>query len=405
MPTWRQRAAVAVSCATLLAAGGVATAQAAQPPASSASNTVPQVPEWLDQNKGCTHPSKRTVAKTPWAQQALGLRRAQELSLGDGVTVGIVGTGVDGGVPSLAGRVSGDGKNDCVGHGTFAAGLVAAAPEEGVGFVGVAPHARILGVRATTEKGMTDADSIAAAITTAVDGGCDVVLVSVPYGRSSKRLASAVEHAAKNDVVLVAPAAGGEQSSAPAYPGALPGVVGVGSVGADGAPYPSGRKPTPSPPDLVAPGDRLISVGPGGGHFTASGDSVAAAYVAGTAALVRAYDPSLHASDVVERLQGTAVRPSGSVPGPLSGYGMIDPVAAVSGVSVASEQARGTTVRPYRAPEPEPTVSALSAWGVAGGAAVVIALAAALVVVVPRGRARGWRPGAPMREPDAAKHG
>jgi hypothetical protein len=368
---------------------------------------VPRIPEWLDQDKGCTHPSERTIAKTPWAQQALGLRRAQQLSLGDGVTVGVVGTGVDGGVPALAGRVSGDGKDDCVGHGTFAAGLVAAAPEPGVGFVGVAPHARILGVRATTQKGTTDADSIAAGITTAVDGGCDVVLVAAPYGRSSRQLESAVEHALKHDVVVVAPAAGGEQNSAPAYPGALPGVVAVGSFGADGTPYPTGRKATPAPPDLVAPGDRLISVGPGGGHFTASGDSVAAAYVAGTAALVRAHDPALSASDVVARLQATAVQPSGPVPGPLSGYGMLDPVAAVSGVPVAAGQparARGTAVSPYRVPAPEPTVSAGAAWGVAGGAAVVIALAAGLVLVVPRGRARGWQPGGPAGQPDAAEH-
>ncbi|MDX3849462.1 S8 family serine peptidase [Streptomyces sp. AK02-01A] len=396
MRVWRQRIAVAVGCTAVLALGGVTGAQADASRLASASDTVPQVPEWLDRDQDCTHASKRPVAKTPWAQQAIGLRRAQELSLGDGVTVGVVDTGVDSGVPALKGRVLGGGTGDCVGHGTFAAGIVAAAPAEGVGFIGVAPHARILGVRATAEKGTTDADTIAAGITAAVDRGCDVVLVSVPYGRSSKQLKSAVEHALKKDVVVVAPAAGGDRSGAPAYPGALPGVVGVGSVGVDGAPYPSGREATSAPPDVVAPGDRLISVGPGGGHFTASGDTVAAAYVAGTAALVRAHDPSLSARDVVARIQATAVRPSGRVPGPLAGYGMVDPVAAVSGVPVSSgtpAAAAGAGARPYRAPKPEPAVAALPAWGVAGGAVVVIALAAVLAVVVPRGRARGWRPG------------
>ncbi|WP_394816577.1 S8 family serine peptidase, partial [Streptomyces lancefieldiae] len=35
---------------------------------------------------------------------------------------------------------------DCIGHGTFVAGLIAAAPRPGTGFAGVAPEARIVAV-------------------------------------------------------------------------------------------------------------------------------------------------------------------------------------------------------------------------------------------------------------------
>ncbi|MFF3497940.1 S8 family serine peptidase [Streptomyces sp. NPDC003247] len=333
MRKWSQGIGVAFGCTAVLVAGGTTGARAAVPLGPPASDALPAMPEQVDADAGCTPASKKTVTLTPWAQQLLGLRRAQELSLGDGVTVGVVDTGVDTGTAVLKGRASGDGKRDCVGHGTFTAALVAGARRDGTGFTGVAPHARVFGVRATTAEGATDADAIAAGIEAAVRGGCDVVLVSVAYGASSKRLKAAVETAAERDVVVVAPAAGGQRSGAPAYPAALPGVVGVASVGVDGGPYPSGRDALPSPPDLVAPGDRVLSVGPGGGHFTGGGDAVAAAFVAGAAALVRAHEPELSAEAVVARLRATAVRSAGPVPDPLAGYGLVDPAEALSGVA------------------------------------------------------------------------
>jgi len=397
---WRQGITVAFGCTAVLVAGGTTGVRAAVPQAPSASDALPQMPEQVGADAGCTPASKKTVTPTPWAQQLLGLRRAQELSLGEGVTVGVVDTGVDTRTSVLKGRASGDGKRDCVGHGTFTAGLVAGARRDGTGFAGVAPRARVFGVRVTTDEGATTADAIAAGIDAAVRGGSDVVLVSVAYGRSSKRLSAAVEAAARKDVVVVAPAGGGQQSGAPAYPAALPGVVGVASVGVDGGPFPSGREALPSPPDLVAPGDRVLSVGPGGGHFTGGGDTVAAAFVAGAAALVRAHDPGLSADAVVGRLLATAVRPAGPVPDPLAGYGLVDPAEAVSGVgmSTGADAGAGAVVREagegsYRVPEPPEAMSALPAWGVAAGTAVIGVLALALGAVVPRGRARGWRPG------------
>lgn len=385
---------VAFGCTAVLATGGVTAARAEVPLRPPASNALPQMPEQLASGAGCTPASQHVVTRTPWAQQLLGVRRAQELSLGDGVTVGVVDTGVDTGTAVLKGRASGDGKRDCVGHGTFTAGIVAGARRDGIGFSGVAPRARVFGVRATTTEGATDADSIAAGIEAAVRGGSGVVLVSVAHGGSSKKLRSAVELAARQDVVLVAPASGGRQN-APAYPAALPGVIGVASVGVDGGPYPAGRRALPEPPDLVAPGDRVLSVGPGGGHFTGGGDTVAAAFVAGAAALVRAHDPALPAEAVADRLRATAVRSAGPAPDPLAGYGLVDPAEAVSGVTAdpAAGAVRDAADGSYRVPERPRTLSALPAWGVAAGAATVAGLAVAVGVVVSRGRARRWQPG------------
>ncbi|MFJ2008484.1 S8 family serine peptidase [Streptomyces chartreusis] len=388
---------ITLGCAAVLAAGGGTVSQAAVPVKAPVTDEakLPQVPEYVEMETGCTRKSRRVEKRTPWGQQLLGVRPAQELSLGEGVTVGIVDTGVDTVVPALEGRASGDGKQDCVGHGTFTAGIVAGARQEGIGFVGVAPQARVFGVRATTPEGATDADAIADGIDVAVRRGSEVVLVSVAYGKSSKQLRAAVERAAKHDVVVVAPASGGQQSSAPAYPAALPGVVSVASVGLDGGPFPAGRKALPSAPDLVAPGDRVMSVGPGGGSFTGGGDSVAAAFVAGAAALVRAHEPSLSAGAVGNRLRATALRTSGSVPDPDTGYGLVDPAGAISGVVAESAPAtvpQNAVGDPYHVPE-QRTVSSLPAWGIVAGSVFVIMLTGAAAVLVPRGRARGWRAG------------
>jgi membrane-anchored mycosin MYCP len=394
---WWREVAITLGYAAVLAAGGGTVSQAAVPVETPVADEakLPQVPEFVDTEDGCTRKSGRVEKRTPWAQQLLGVRQAHELSLGEGVTVGIVDTGVETGVPALEGRASGDRKQDCVGHGTFTAGIVAGARQEGIGFAGVAPQARVFGVRATTREGATDADAIADGIDAAVRHGSDVVLVSVAYGKSSKQLKAAVERAAKHDVVVVAPASGGQQSSAPAYPAALPGVVSVASVGLDGGLFPAGRKPLPSAPDLVAPGDRVMSVGPGGGSFTSSGDSVAAAFVAGAAALVRAHDPAMSAGAVSNRLRATALRTSGSLPDPAVGYGLVDPAGAISGV--AAESAPTTVPQnavgdPYRVPEQQ-TMSSLPAWGIAAGSVFVVVLTGAAAVLVPRGRARGWQPG------------
>lgn len=85
--------------------------------------------------------------------------------------------------------------------------------------------------------------------------------------------------------------------------------------------------------DLVAPGDALMSVGPGGkGYFTGSGPSFATAVVAGTAALVLGYRPELTAAQLLDRLKATAYHPGTVLPDARLGYGTVDPLAAVSAV-------------------------------------------------------------------------
>ncbi|MGX1607582.1 S8 family serine peptidase [Streptomyces celluloflavus] len=396
----------ALGCTVLLAGGTagarpVAGVPVARVAAAGGGTVLPQIPDGPVAEGKCTKESARTISQTPWAQKALGLSEVRPLSQGGGVTVGVVDTGLDAGVAALKGRASGGGGKDCAGHGTFVAGIVAGAAQDGVGFAGVAPRARVLGA---TVSG-AEAGALAGGIEDAVAGGAKVVLVAASATESDARLQTAVDKAAAKDVLVIAGATAGDKG-AQAYPGGLSGVLSVAAVGVDGKPYPGrtgGQSTGASLPrvDLTAPGDRVVSVGPGGGHFTGGGDSVAAAFVAGTAALVRAHDPGLSAAQVADRLRATAARGPGAVPDARFGYGLVDPPGAVGAVSAA---ASGTGARTrtesapaldgtYRVPEQPPATSPAVAWAVVGVAALVSLLVGGAALVIPRGRARGWRPG------------
>jgi membrane-anchored mycosin MYCP len=101
--------------------------------------------------------------------------------------------------------------------------------------------------------------------------------------------------------------------------------------------------------NIAAPGEGITSVDPGqGGTGLANlfaepggnsrpgpiqGTSFAAPYVAGVVALVRSRFPNLTARQVMDRIEATAQHPSG--PGGRNnqiGYGVIDPVAALTAV-------------------------------------------------------------------------
>ncbi len=134
----------------------------------------------------------------PWEQHSLGLSGVRQRGSGAGVTVAVVDTGVSQQAPTLKGRVTavGGAGVDCVGHGSFVAGIIASAPAKGVRFAGVAQGARVLGVRGTDEHGVATAAGVAAGIRAAVDAGARIVEVSPALVQGSDALTSAVRHAA-----------------------------------------------------------------------------------------------------------------------------------------------------------------------------------------------------------------
>ncbi|MGC0379690.1 S8 family serine peptidase [Streptomyces sp. SAI-229] len=312
----RGRAVRALALTVLLCAvAGPAAAASPTPSPSSGELRLPVVPNRVDaSSEGCTKASTTVMRQVPWAQRLLGLGRAALFSDGTGVTVGVVDTGVSAKAAALSGRLSArpGADSDCVGHGTFVAGIIGAAPRTGVGLAGVAPGARIFSARGTDAAGTPSAPLVALGIRAAVDAGCEVVVVSAALPENTAGLAAAVRHATAHDVLLVAPAVpddpdtAREAQASPAsfWPAAAPGVLSAVDFGVDGT-RPDGAL-RPAAADLAAPGDQVTGIGvAGSGHFVGSGPSLAAAYVAGTAALVRAYHPELTARQTAERMEST----------------------------------------------------------------------------------------------------
>lgn len=369
------------------------------------------------------------VAELPWAQRTLDPRRVWTHSTGAGVTVAVVDSGVDAGHPQLAGKVlpgkdfflAGDlpGDFDCASHGTAVAGIIAAAPQAGVGFQGLAPGATVLPVRITDRDLADDGHPtpidpvvLARGIWYAADSGAKVLNLSLSGYADDPMVHDAIRHAQQNDVLVVA--AVGNRGSGPSYPAMYDGVLGVGSIDIGG--HRAQGSQVGSYVDIVAPGAGVLSTTRAGGHDYFDGTSFAAPFVTATAALVRAAAPNLSAAEVADRLIATATPMPGGAGSLEYGAGLVDPYRAVT---------EGLTTRPA-APLPSvvPTTrdheaESVAAWwarqGSAARAGVAVALAAtllgtALIVVLRRGKRRRWTPARtrplpprPDREPVAAE--
>ncbi|WP_229398728.1 type VII secretion-associated serine protease mycosin [Micromonospora okii] len=396
------RPALATAAAALLAALP-APAHAAGTPRAAPDCATPPAPA-------------RPVAATPWAQQRYAPERLSALATGAGVTVAVIDSGVDRRHPQLAGRVApgadfldpgGDGGADCAGHGTGVASIIAAGPQPGVAFRGLAPAARVLPVRVSEQQVVSGRESgrtvsaadFARAIRWAVDHDADVLNLSVVLYADDPAVRAAVGYAVARDVVVVAAAGNLHDSGDPRpYPAAYEGVLGVGAIGPDGRRADFSQ--TGPYVDLVAPGGEVLMAAPAEGHRRAEGTSYAAPFVAATAALVRQYRPELTAAQVTGRLLATADPAPGDGVGGGYGAGVLNPHRAVAETG-AGPGGRERAAWALPAERADPALLARQSrraaardrsLAVAAVTGAAVAGAALLAVVLPRGLRRRWRP-------------
>ncbi|GAA2966586.1 MULTISPECIES: type VII secretion-associated serine protease mycosin [Streptomycetaceae] len=354
----------------------------------------------LDGSGECTFPMKEQFEGRPWPLQRVLLDELWQDTKGKGVKVAVIDTGVDIANPQLkeavdtsAGRnlLKGgrsDGTTDEVGHGTKVAGIIAARPREGTGFVGLAPEATIIPIRQNDEKNSGKDTTMATAIDHAIAEGAGVINISQDTTKAlteDSALGRAVARALAEDIVVVASAGndGMDGKLRNTYPAAFPGVLAVASSDRNNE-----RAAFSQAGEFVgvaAPGVDIVSTVPGNGQCTDNGTSFSAPYVAGVAALLVAKYPDWTAAEIVARIEQTAER---SINGhdAFVGWGVVDPVRALAGDEddVPLPAARPDPAPP-RAPAPEPAHLAMSETPQERSeryATYALALAAVLVCVV-----------------------
>lgn len=376
MTTTHRTAAALLTAATLT--GLLATPAAAAAPGPEA---------WtLDGSGECTFPMKKQIEGTPWPLQRVLLDELWQDTKGKGVRVAVIDTGVDDVNPQLRTAVDAkagkdflkpdkenpgfgdelrgktDGTVDEVGHGTKVAGIIAARPRSGTGFVGLAPEATIIPIRQNDEKNSGKSDTMALAIDWAVAKGADVINISQdttqtldadsPMGRS-------IAKAISKKIVVVASAGndGMDGKLKTTYPAAFPGVLAVASSDRNNERAAFSQSGTFV--GVAAPGVDIVSTVPGGGQCVDNGTSFSAPYVAGVAALLRAKYPEWSAAQIVTRIEQTAVR---SVNGRDNhvGWGVVDPVRALADTPGTPPSTPTPDPGPPKPPAPEPARLALS---------------------------------------------
>ncbi|MYT27508.1 MULTISPECIES: type VII secretion-associated serine protease mycosin [unclassified Streptomyces] len=384
-------------------------------------------------NGVCTFPMKQQIKERPWALQRIVFDQLWQDTKGREahgrpVRVAVIDTGVDNTNPQLAEAVDAksgwdflhntkdagtgtatdpkaptDGTYDPVGHGTKVAGIIAARPHAGTGFVGLAPEATIIPLRQNDEKGSGNAATLAQAIRKAIAADADVINISQdttkPLSPNSD-LAAAVQEARHKNIVVVASAGndGLDGQLKDTYPAAYDGVLAVASSDRNNERAPFSQSGAFI--GVAAPGVDMVSTVPKGGQCVDNGTSFSAPYVAGVAALLKAKHPDWKEYQIVAQIEQTAER---TVNGqdPFVGWGVVDPVRALTDDTHPIDHPTATNGLTKATP-PDPTtwpagespqerMERYATYGLgAGGVAVAVITGAA--VVWRDARKRGARP-------------
>ncbi|MEV3993477.1 type VII secretion-associated serine protease mycosin [Streptomyces sp. NPDC049837] len=371
----------------------------------------------------CTFPMKKQIAGTPWPLQRVLLDELWQDTKGKDVRVAVIDTGVDDVNPQLKEAVDAsagadflkpekgdkdskrgktDGTVDEVGHGTKVAGIIAARPRKGTGFVGLAPQATIIPIRQNDEKNSGKSDTMAEAIDHAIAKKADVINISQDTTQAltpQSSLGRAVQRALDQDIVVVASAGndGIDGKLRNTYPAAFPGVLAVASSDRNNERAAFSQSGTFV--GVAAPGVDVVSTVPGGGQCVDNGTSFSAPYVAGVAALLRAKYPDWKRHQIVAQIEQTAER---SINGRDNhvGWGVVDPVRALDG-DAGPLEAPTPDPGPPKPPAPEPAHLAMSetpqerneryATYTLGLAGILVAVVAGTATVIRDARGRRRR--------------
>ncbi len=317
--------------------------------------------------------SAAATADPLWSRQygpvQIGAPAAWQKSMGKGVKVAVVDSGVDVDHPDLKGNLDredsydfgcndanpdddstlkdGEGKQ-VKGHGTHVSGTIAAVANNNIGVAGVAPDVKLMVMKVfgTDEScgGVSNLLAITNGINRAVQRGAKVINLSVGDITTGNDLVGTIrtpcEQAFSSGTLCVISAGNSGESKASGYPFDFNGII-VTANDNTGAHAQFGQK-ADTKWGVSAPGVEVLNTWPiddpnHDGYNSIQGTSMAAPHVAGAAAIL--FGMGLNAQEVAERLVKTAGPPKNAL---VEGAGLIH-VDRAAGVESAANTIKTAT--------------------------------------------------------------
>lgn len=272
--------------------------------------------------------------------------------MGEEILIGHLDTGVDGAHLSLRKKIAAFQRFGYRGfaeeaispidsreHGTHIAGLLVGSSSHesaATDCLGIAPSAQLC-------SGMViEEGNLIARVLSGLDWliDCQVKVVNLALGVSSETpiFRTLIQEMIARDVVVVC-SIGNQGAGKSTSPGSYPEVISVGALDIDGvrvAPFSGSSHPKNSTvcikPDIVAPGVDILSSVPGNKTARKCGTSMAAAQVAGLAALLRQAFPEA-TNTLIKSALIESCAPCLSEQSHRSAYGIVRPVQALEWLS------------------------------------------------------------------------
>ena len=226
------------------------------------------------------------------------------------------------------------------GHGTHCAGTMAAVGNNGIGVTGVSWNTKIMPLKFLDSKGSGYTSDAISAILYATQKGVPIISCSFSGPGESLALKEAIDSSSAL-FICAAGNAGANSDITPQYPAAYPSsqIISVAASTYHDTLATFSNYGTSSV-DLAAPGVSIYSTTKAGGYSYLNGTSMAVPYVTGTAALLKARNPSISTPQMKSKILGSC-----------------DVLASLSGKVATGGRLNAAKALDVSIPTPTPTIT------------------------------------------------
>lgn len=276
-------------------------------------------------------PKQEATYKNSKHLELINAPKAWEYSMGEGVTIALLDSGVDLDHEDLAENIIGfaDMTNttleDVTGHGTHCAGIMVARHDSD-GITGVAPKASLYSYKVIGQQNEGTIESVNRALRDAIDREVDIINMSLGLARHpGPEMELLILEAHEKGIIMVA--ASGNQNARVLYPARFDQVIAVSGV--DEMLHREKFSNYGVENEICAPATNIASTYKDGLYATMSGTSMAAPMISGAIALYLAvikkqFDKKMGLKNLIQDLENSAKDLGQAGKDDFYGWGVLD---------------------------------------------------------------------------------